>query len=1259
MTRNPPVLLLLSSLCALFLVPPVLAVARPTGEPADGPSSPTVERSRNGTPGLWQGEKPPVTRTNRLIVKLRPGADPALRTELGSGITWSPVFEKSLSKNRTAAPDSRLDHLAASHGLDRVFRLDLPSEAAGADRLRRLAAHPDVEYVEPVVRFTLQAEVNDPFFLSRGSWGQSEGDLWGLHRMDVPTAWDGFTGAGVLVAVIDSGCDFTHPDLAANLFTFADEVAGNGVDDDGNGFVDDVRGWDFADLDNDPTDDNGHGTHVAGTVAAVGDNGIGVVGVAPEARVLCVRGFDVYGLGESDRLAEALLYAADAGARVVNMSWRSPARSQLLEDALTVLHGAGVVPVAAAGNDYGATRNAYPASSRRVITVGASDPLDQRTDFSNSGIGTDVVAPGGRSFVNGSDGHNNVLSLLASDISPDGIDSFGLLVGNAYLRLRGTSMAAPHVSGLVALLLEQRPAADTETLRQVLRLAAAPAGAPGWLEDTAYGRVDAAASLATADAGTTRIWTPIPSPSTELEVTIQATVDRPALQSWTLEYSLEPSAPGSPWTAITSGAGPLDEDAPILWATDDVPDGIYQIRLRSVVAGGLELEDRTRLELDRVAVASPTALQPVRLGNVISIVGNAAGGGFNGYRVEVREVGATAWNSDGIRLVADGAQTVYGGLLAEWDTSSITESTYFDLRLVVDRGSLGPVEETVRVSVDPTLRDGWPVELGVVNQVNAFRLAITDQLVTADVDGDGKADLPVAYDQLMHVFDGDGKPLPGWPQSVEDVSRASIQTSPVVADLDGDGDMEIAVGAGSNHVFIWHHDGRRVDGWPRLFYGRDLAAADLDGDGRHELISANFVSGLVRVFNIDGEFLPGWPRLLPSGEVWAPAVGDIDGDGSPELVFHGRDDTVGQIYVLSAQGADLPGWPVTVPDDLQANDSFPALADVNGDGRLNVVVVDSDCRIRVFDGAGQELPGWPRVLSSDIYRCNSVTTADLTGDGRAEIVLGGSELLPGAGSVGPSILGVFGADGELLPGWPKRIPYPDQIAGFYGFGTAALTDVDGDGRLDILVDRTTAEAAPTALEAFRVDGSRIEGFPKPTRSGADWSSNTPAVADLDGDGLKEAAYIDASGSVYLWDLTAGDRPAADWPMYRRDPSKQGTLPVEPPTLECVPGERVHCLLAGRFQVEATWRTGGGESGPAITASATDETGIFWFFSPNNLELVVKVIDGRSFNGYFWVFYGSLTDVGFVLRITDTVTGAVRVYENAPGTFAGQGDTRAF
>jgi subtilisin family serine protease len=287
---------------------------------------------------------------------------------------------------------------AGLRGRGTAFRESLERTAVlrfdpGTDLSAVMAAYradPSVEAVEPHRRARAFYTPNDP-------------DLslyWGLGVIRATAAWDHTTGAGVVVAVVDSGVELTHPDLSANLWTNPGEIPTNGLDDDANGFVDDVRGWNFAYDNDDPTDDNGHGTHVAGTVSSTADNSEGGAGVAFDAQIMALKGLDFFGDGSFQSLANAILYAVDNGADVINASWGGEGSESTLSSAVAYAISHGVVFVAAAGNGDPLTglpinvANFTPASLPGVIAVGATDITDTRASFSNFGTKLAVTAPG-------------------------------------------------------------------------------------------------------------------------------------------------------------------------------------------------------------------------------------------------------------------------------------------------------------------------------------------------------------------------------------------------------------------------------------------------------------------------------------------------------------------------------------------------------------------------------------------------------------------------------------------------------------------------------------------------------------------------------------------------------------------------------------------------------------------------------------------------------------------------------------------------
>ncbi len=252
------------------------------------------------------------------------------------------------------------------------------------------------------------------------------------------------------MAVLDTGVDYNHPDLRGNLWTNEAELKGlPGVDDDGNGYVDDIRGWNFAYANNDPIDDHGHGTHCAGLIAAVGNNGIGIAGVCWTARIMPVKILDSAGEGNAADAVPAIYYAVANGADIISGSWGGTETSNALRDAIAYAHDQGVVVVAAAGNADSDTPF-YPAAYPGVISVAATDSADHRWYASNYGDWVDLAAPG-----------QSIVSLLATLPGKTAVSGTSSIMS-------GTSMAAPHVSGTCALLLAANPLLRCDELPQIL-----------------------------------------------------------------------------------------------------------------------------------------------------------------------------------------------------------------------------------------------------------------------------------------------------------------------------------------------------------------------------------------------------------------------------------------------------------------------------------------------------------------------------------------------------------------------------------------------------------------------------------------------------------------------------------------------------------------------------------------------------------------------------------------------------------------------
>ncbi len=320
---------------------------------------------------------------------------------------------------------------------------------------------------------------NDPSFSQLwhlNNTGQSGGTPGA--DVDAPEAWE-MTGGepSVVIAVIDSGTEITHSDLSATVWVNPDEVPGNGVDDDANGLIDDVNGWDFESNNNNPNGGFFHGTSVAGVVAARGNNGIGIAGLAGGGSggtgcrylPICAGSFAPI----TSVLDDAVSYVAGEGVRAITLSLQVP-DTAAVTDALDAAHAAGVFIDCASGNSAGAIT--YPATLASVMAVGSTNHNDQKSSFSNFGADLEVVAPGENIYMT--------------------------TTGNGYASNSGTSFAAPHVGGLAGLLFSANPTLTNEQVRQIIKDTADDLGAAGFDTLTGWGRINAAAAVALAGGGT-------------------------------------------------------------------------------------------------------------------------------------------------------------------------------------------------------------------------------------------------------------------------------------------------------------------------------------------------------------------------------------------------------------------------------------------------------------------------------------------------------------------------------------------------------------------------------------------------------------------------------------------------------------------------------------------------------------------------------------------------------------------------------------
>lgn len=995
------------------------------------PNQGALDNSNSQQPG---GNKK-LHKTDEVLVKFRPGSSPSKRNDIHKrhGSTRLKDFKKL-----------------------NIHQIKLKKGLSVEDAMKLYQADPEVEFVEPNYLVSAAITPNDTFYGSSGSWGQSFQDMWGLHKMQLGSAWDVTQGsAEVVVAVSDTGLDFSHPDIQENIWTNPSETPYNGIDDDSNSFADDLHGWNFLAHSNNPADDNGHGTHVSGTIAATTNNGMGVAGISWHAKIMPLKFLDAAGLGDIADGIASIIYAADNGARVINCSWGSGSYSQALNDAIDYAFEKGVIVVAAAGNDSSYASQFFPGGCDNALTVAATDSSDLKASFSNLGLAVELAAPG-----------VDILSLRAA-----GTDMYGdgsHVVGGSYYRASGTSMAAPHVSGLAALLISQHPTwSNIEILAQII-------GTTDGIQDTTAGagRINALSALT-------------------------GTVSHPWLQ---LQNHTLTSLGGSNDGVLRPG-----ESFNI------------SVALRNLAAPGSATVSLTT-EDPYVTVTNGTAI----------------------------------FSSIPTWTIVDNAATPF--VVTVSPQAPVLHAVSFTVTITASNGRTSSASFQERVS--PFLA-GWPVNTGA----GAY-----NDPVLADMDGD---DIPevIMFSDKVYVVKGDGTMVAGWPREHTDLGWWSELA---VGDLNGDGAPEL-VANGLSGIYAWKADGTMMPGFPAtapVVPGGNssgflnVAVADIDGDGSDEIISAAYWLGKVYAWRADGTVQPGWPvSFLPAAGAWnnmLPAIGDIDGDGLPEIMVPASEEN--KVYAWHHDGAPVAGWPVSVADPPDA----VVVGDMKGDGHYRIFVGTSNFKIHGFNGDGSSMPGWPQTGAEPAI-------GDLDGDGELEVVTDGLWKMH-----------AYHSDGSELPGWPR-----DKISN--AIKAPVLGDIDGDGSIEV-VERTL-----WGIFAWHADGTPLADFPIEINPYFTLRADIAmALGDIKGDG--QIALITGSGpgdsTIYAYKLpeSSGQR-RLPWPMQQRDSQRTGGM-IRAPIIAAssftgVPGTPFNQKLVARKGIPPySWTITSGILPPGLTLNGS-------------------------------------------------------------------------
>ncbi len=797
------------------------------------------------------------------------------------------------------------------------------------------------------------------------------------HKIDSISAWRQTRGSGSVIAVIDTGVDWHHEDLQGNIWQNPGEIPNNGIDDEGNGYIDDIIGYDFVDTfpdplipqedflneDNDPSDYYGHGTHVAGIIAAVTDNQKGIAGVCPECKIMAIRAGFAPGLLTYADIIQGIIYAVDNGADVINMSFGgedSPAEKAALDYA----YAQGVVLVASAGNESSNTL-LYPGAYENVIGVTATDSANTMAWFSNYGYWTDVAAPG-VGILSTVPTNGYYLSMYCPPLAYD----------SKYANCSGTSMAAPVVAGVAGLVHAVSPWNSVAIAQSGIA-----SGVKTFQEDLSNlptyfmgnGIIDSLRAINRSQRDTTALVS-IDDSSVSGAIYGDATIQGSALSSsfgsvtFTL-YDLTSQTPLSGYS--TQLTHPVTNGNLTTLPSATLPNGEYIVRGTQRNSSGQVVRlIQKPIKLVNLEVNNPVPNLAVNPNNgPISFTGTVSGSSLIQYTLEYRTDPNQPFSSQGFTYT-NNTTSKTNELLATWiPPASFPPSATTEFRLTANYPNQTNMVNYFYL-IDQTLKQGWPVNFSNTSNLFSINWSSPTIIPWNDVSGAVNTAFTTTIDYYgpntteIHVLDPNGNEAPGWPQILPQTLGSLYNWGEsgdilTLADVDNDGRDELLVRSEytddytetQTAVFAYNEDGTMANGFPiltnfplvagmRILHRGPLIAADIDLDGKKELIaySANEVSGVnqysligIAKQNNQGNYLFStfMVQILMTGDIYfgsEPAtivVQNMDSDPNLEIMGVALDSVIDAggyydfgsfIFGINQDGSSVSGWPQTIGD---------------------------------------------------------------------------------------------------------------------------------------------------------------------------------------------------------------------------------------------------------------------------------------------------------------------------------------------------------
>lgn len=1040
---------------------------------------------------------------------------------------------------------------------DGTFILKLPPDIDIEEAVREYSRLPFVLFAEPDYPATLFAAPNDSLYPQQ--WGHNNTGQLHYHVLrrdgnynDTLIMVSGVAGADVkaeavyqnlpdntttvVVAIIDTGVDTGHPDIIDNIWNNPREIAGNGVDDDNNGFIDDVRGWDFGGNgtstttgDNNPMDGDGHGTHIAGIVAATADNSIGVAGLARDCKIMPLK---IFPLPLASFIVGAIVYAADNGADVINMSFGLPYTSQLMEEAMAYARAKGVVLCAAAGNDFTEFVN-YPAGSPLTIAVGATDDSDHVASFSTYGAHLDICAPG-----------HSILSLRASNTDMYA-DSYPRepnvhIINTRYYLASGTSMACPYVVAAAAYLRALSPGLTPQRVQEILQSSADdildPYGVnwylPGWDKYSGSGRVNLYQTLQAAPAVRAKITSPQPHEILSGTADISGIADGSSFTEYTLEYG----AGGNPldWTVINTSISPVTDGVLGSWNTTGL-NGRYTIRLRA----GSDHQSLVSVYLiNELSISLSSPLPDDSLSGSVDIVGSAYCPDFSRLVIEY-DFNDTLinWDTIAIRTVP-----LFNDFLARWFIDDLPPGDYtLKLTIYSRSGFAGAYELPVHIGSIFATERAWKVGLG------QFPGIIPNY---GDFDNDGVNEIVIGGSDGIRFLNLDGTAKT---EGVPDVPFNNFTTPVAVGNLDDD-DIDDFVAVGYDPPIVYGYPSSRpsfrnyLGVLPSL--GSNLVTEaelprvflkDLNSDGRDEIhiILPEYQKSKVFILSSEGQFL----HTYDYNSGYHPV--DLNDDGIDEL-YLGHEDfgLIRQVEPFSGAVQDsliiTEGGSTFYTVDISSHD-------IDNDKKPELLIYgyyrDLGYWLYAFDYGFMPVAGWPRRLNiNDFVVPTNPVFGDINGDQIPEYFTTYFDF-------SASYILAWNLDGSsLIPG--NADGYFATVPELSVLNMLLLADMNGDNRAEIVacaINDIFFDYRVQRIYAWNQAGEIIGGFPIVAEAGnSTYYRHTPVIGDINKNGDVDLIMTTADSSLIFVEFPGAEFSVCSSPVpfwrYDREMNNMGVIP---------------------------------------------------------------------------------------------------------------------